>query len=144
MDPTDPFFNKHYKLSEFIEAEFPKLYTKPLQHEYINTHGHLFTWKGSNSDLKPILLMAHTDTVPVLPATLSQWRYPPFEGSITVNGTEDTPGTWIWGRGSSDCKNSLIGIYEALEKLVDDGFEPERTILVANGFDEEVSIGVRL
>ena len=43
------------------------------------------------------------------------------------------------GRGVNDCKNSLMGIFGAMERLVTEGFEPERTILVANGFDEEVS-----
>lgn len=139
LDATDPIFDKHYKFSKFLESEYPKLFKAPISHEYINTHGHLFTWPGKNKDLPPILLMAHIDTVPVLEATLGQWTYPPFEGKISVNATKDTPGTWIWGRGSSDCKNSLLGIYNAVEKLIDEGFEPERTILIGNGFDEEVS-----
>jgi hypothetical protein len=25
----------------------------------VNTHGHLFTWKGSDESLKPLLLMGH-------------------------------------------------------------------------------------
>lgn len=140
MNASDPLFDKHYKFSEFLEAEYPKLFSDPIRHEYINTHGHLFTWKGSNEDLAPILLMAHIDTVPVLGATLDQWTFPPFEGKISVNATNETPGTWIWGRGSSDCKNSLLGIYNAVERLVDEGFKPERTIMIANGFDEEVRL----
>jgi Gly-Xaa carboxypeptidase len=79
------------------------------------------------------------DTVPVLPATLDLWTYPPFEGTITKDASPSTPGTWVWGRGSSDCKNSLLGIYAAIERLVSEGFQPERTILISNGFDEEVS-----
>ena len=139
---TDPRWDKHYKFSEFLESEYPKLFSDPIQHEFVNTHGHLFTWKGSDEGLAPILLMAHIDTVPVLGATLDQWTFPPFEGKISVDATKDTPGTWIWGRGSSDCKNSLLGIYNAVEKLINDGFKPERTILIANGFDEEVSDGI--
>lgn len=144
QDPTDPIFDKHKKFSEYLESEYPALYNSPIDHEFVNTHGHLFTWKGSNPDLKPILLMAHIDTVPVLPATLDQWTFPPFEGKIVVNATKNTPGTWIWGRGSSDCKNQLLGIYNAVEKLVQEGFQPERTILIANGFDEEASCGTPL
>ncbi|WVR07064.1 hypothetical protein IAU60_004103 [Kwoniella sp. DSM 27419] len=134
---SDPAFDKHYAFAHFIENEYTKLYTD-LSHETVNVHGHLFTWEGSNKALKPILLMAHTDTVPVLPATLGQWTYPPFEGTITHDATPDTPGTWLWGRGSSDCKNSLLGIYGAIERLVTEGYQPERTIIVANGFDEEI------
>ena len=135
---SDSRFDKHYVFSHFLETEFPKLFNQPMKHEYINVHGHLFTWQGSNPDLKPMVLMAHTDTVPVLEATLGKWTYPPFEGTLSHDATPDTPGTWVWGRGSSDCKNSLLGIFGALERLVTEEFEPKRTILVANGFDEEV------
>lgn len=138
-DGSDPSFDKHYVFSNFIESEYPKLY-QTLKHETVNSHAHLFTWEGSNKSLKPILLMAHTDTVPVLPETLSQWSYPPFEGSITRNATPDTPGTWLWGRGVSDCKNSLLGIYGAVERLVIEGYKPKRTIIISNGYDEEVSL----
>ena len=138
FNASDPIFDKHYKFSHFLENEFSKLFTSPMEHEYVNVHGHLFTWPGSDPSLPPILLMAHIDTVPVLEATRDAWTYPPFEGTISVNATKDTPGTWIWGRGSSDCKNSLIGIYSAVERLITEGFVPERTILIANGFDEEI------
>jgi Gly-Xaa carboxypeptidase len=139
---SDPLFDKHYAFSHFLETEYPKLFSEPIKHEYVNTHGHLFTWQGSNPSLKPIVLLAHIDTVPVLPATVDQWTYPPFEGKISVNASSSTPGTWIWGRGVSDCKNSVLGIYGSLERLVTEGFKPERTILVANGFDEEVSLTI--
>ncbi|WVQ80773.1 hypothetical protein IAT38_002878 [Cryptococcus sp. DSM 104549] len=142
LNASDPIFDKHYAFSHFIESEYPKLYKGVVKHEAVNVHGHLFTWEGKNKDLKPILLMAHTDTVPVLPATKKDWTYPPFDGTITHDGTPDTPGTWIWGRGVSDCLNSLLGIYGAVERLVSEGFEPERTILIANGFDEEIG-GIR-
>lgn len=139
MDTTDPAFDKHFVFARFIEHEYPKLISD-LKHEVINNHGHLFTWEGSNPNLKPIMLMAHIDTVPVPPETLGQWKYLPFEGAITQDGTPDTPGTWIWGRGSSDCKNSLLGIYGAVERLISEGYKPERTVIISNGFDEEVSI----
>lgn len=140
---NDTSFDKHYAFADWLYGEFPKVFndaTGKIKHEVVNTHGQLLTYKGSNPDLQPIVLMAHLDTVPVLEATESQWRYPPFAGSITTDGTADTPGKWIWGRGASDCKNSLMGIYGAFERLVTEGFEPERTIIVASGFDEEVSL----
>ncbi|WWD17284.1 hypothetical protein CI109_101724 [Kwoniella shandongensis] len=138
LNASDPIFDKHFAFAGWLENEFSKIFNSPVKHEVINVHDHLFTWKGSNPDLKPIVLMAHTDTVPVLPATLDQWTFPPFEGKITEDATPETPGTWIWGRGSSDCKNSLLGIYGAVERLVSEGFQPERTIIISNGFDEEV------
>lgn len=137
-DPTDPRFDGHYKFAEFLESEYPTVF-ETLKHETINTHGHLFTWEGTNKDLKPIFLMAHEDTVPVNPDTVDQWTFPPWSGEITEDATLETPGTWIWGRGASDCKNSLIGILHSVEKLVGEGFQPGRTILIGYGFDEEVS-----
>ncbi|WWC89293.1 uncharacterized protein L201_004214 [Kwoniella dendrophila CBS 6074] len=135
---SDPIFDKHNDFLHYLKYEYSKLFSDPIKYESVNVHGNLFTWKGKNENLKPILLLAHLDTVPVLPATLDQWTYPPFEGKITVNGTKDTPGTWIWGRGSSDCKNTLLAIYGAIERLITEGYQPERTILIGNGFDEEL------
>lgn len=137
MDPTDERWDKINNFSHMLEVEFPKVYNA-LEHRVVNTHGHLFEWKGKNESLQPILLMAHIDTVPVLQDTVDLWRYPPFEGTVTVNGTADSPGTWIWGRGSSDCKNSLMGIMGAVERLVTEGYTPDRTVVLSFGFDEEV------
>ncbi|RSH87337.1 hypothetical protein EHS25_003246 [Saitozyma podzolica] len=135
----NPKFDKQYAFADWLYHEYSKVFdNKTLKHEIVETHGQLLTWEGSNPDLQPILLMAHMDTVPVLPATLDLWTYPPFEGTITKDASPSTPGTWVWGRGSSDCKNSLLGIYAAIERLVSEGFQPERTILISNGFDEEI------
>lgn len=59
------------------------------------------------------------DVVPVPDATLPRWTHPPFEGKMDDEG-------WIWGRGSADCKNSLMAILAVVEKLVEEGFKPER------------------
>lgn len=95
----------------------------------VNTHGLLYEWTGSDSSLKPSLLAAHQDTVPVNLQTLDLWTYPPWSGYYD--------GTYVWGRGSSDCKNTLSGILEAVTLLIEGGFKPKRTILLAFGFDEE-------
>lgn len=135
-DPKDPRFDGHTEFAEFLEKEFPSVYSS-LKHEIVNTHAHLFTWEGS-TDRKPVYLMAHEDTVPVNPETLNQWTFDPWSGEITTNHSKETPGTWVWGRGASDCKNSLMGILGAVEKLLQEDYRPERTILIAYGFDEEI------
>jgi Gly-Xaa carboxypeptidase len=138
LEANDPALDKHYAFAQWLKDEYPVVLDK-LQYEEVNYHGHLLTWQGSNADLKPILLMAHTDTVPVINETLSQWTYPPFEGTIApAKGLDGQEVPYIWGRGASDCKNSLLGIFGAVEKLAQEGYEPERTILIASGFDEEV------
>ncbi|GHJ89068.1 hypothetical protein NliqN6_5470 [Naganishia liquefaciens] len=125
----DDRWKPHFKFEEFLKSEYPRVY-ETLDHEMVNTHGHLFTWAGTNKALQPIILMAHEDVVPVLPATLDKWTYPPFEGKVDDK--------WVWGRGAADCKNQLMGIMNAVEKLVIEGFKPERTILLSFGFDEEI------
>lgn len=81
---------------------------------------------------KPILLAAHQDVVPANSAV--RWSHPPFEPYYD--------GQYLWGRGSSDCKNNLIGILSALESLLKQGWKPNRTVIAAFGFDEETG-GVR-
>lgn len=90
----------------------------------------LFTWKGRNPALPPILLMAHMDVVPVVPGTERSWAHGPFSG--------DVAGGYVWGRGSIDDKGSLVMLLEAAERLAKSGFTPERTIMFAFGQDEEV------
>jgi carboxypeptidase PM20D1 len=90
----------------------------------------LFTWKGENPNLPPVLLMAHMDVVPVVPGTEKDWSHPPFSGDIS--------GGYVWGRGAIDDKGSLIMIMEAAERLASMGFVPARTIMIAAGQDEEV------
>lgn len=97
----------------------------------VNTYGILIEWKGKDESLKPYLFMAHQDVVPVLPATQDKWTYPPFSAHFD--------GKFVWGRGASDCKNNLIGILGAFETLLEKGFTPERSVVAAFGFDEEIS-----
>jgi len=93
--------------------------------------GLLYEWKGSNDSLKPLLLAAHQDVVPVEPKTVELWKYPPYSGYYD--------GEFIWGRGSSDDKSGLIGILASIETLLEKDFKPARTIVLAFGFDEEAS-----
>lgn len=75
------------------------------------------------------MLTAHQDVVPV--ADASTWTHPPFDAHFD--------GTWLWGRGASDDKNSMTALLSALESLLAQGWSPKRTVLLAFGFDEECS-----
>lgn len=126
----DPRWDVFYDFHRYLEETFPLMHEKLLV-EKVNTHGLLYTWKGSDESLKPTLLMAHQDTVPVPPETVGSWTYPPWSGAYD--------GKYVWGRGASDCKNTLVALMETLELLLEAGFEPKRTILLSFGFDEECS-----
>lgn len=111
----------------WLEATYPKLH-RTLPREIVAGDSLLYTWPGSDPQLEPILLAAHQDVVPA--ENLERWTHPPFEGRID--------GGFVWGRGAIDDKGPLIGIVEAVERLIGEGFEPRRTVLLAFGHDEEV------
>ena len=113
----------------FLTESFPTVH-KRLERETINRHSLLYTWPGREPKLKPILLMAHMDVVPVESASESSWTHPPFSGQI-ANG-------FVWGRGAMDDKASVMAILEAVEFLLNEGFQPRRTIYLAFGHDEEI------
>ena len=71
--------------------------------------------------------MAHQDVVPA--GSLNKWKHLPFYAYYD--------GAYLWGRGAADCKNNLIGLLSTMENLLHQGFEPNRTIIFAFGFDEE-------
>ncbi len=116
-------------LHRFLQQSFP-LVDSLLTLEKINTYSLLYKWQGSNPGLKPILLMAHQDVVPVDPVTLSGWAHPPFEG-VVKDG-------FVFGRGALDIKSGIMGEMEAVEYLLHEGFKPERTVYLAYGHDEEI------
>ena len=127
----DARWDVFYDFHAYLKATFPLVHAR-LRVEKINTHGLLYTWQGSEAALRPTLLMAHQDTVPVPPETRGAWTHPPFGGVYD--------GRYVWGRGASDCKNQLIAALEAVEVLLgagDGAFAPRRTVLLAFGFDEE-------
>lgn len=132
-DVTEPVWEKFLPLHDYLKDSFPLLHSN-LELTKVNTYGLLYVWKGSNSALKPLLLAAHQDVVPVLETTIDEWQHPPFSGYFD--------GESLWGRGSCDDKSGLIGIMSAIESMLENGFKPTRTVVIASGFDEEVS-GIR-
>ncbi|MBU7021494.1 MAG: M20 family peptidase [Theionarchaea archaeon] len=116
-------------LHDYLKEAFPLTHSH-LKREVIADYSLLFTWKGNPQSRAPMLLMAHLDVVPIEPGTESEWAYAPFSGDIKEGH--------VWGRGTMDIKEGVMGILEAVETLLQQGFEPERTIYLAFGHDEEV------
>lgn len=129
-DVTEPVWEKFLPLHDYLKDSFPLLHSN-LELTKVNKYGLLYVWKGSDSALKPLLLAAHQDVVPVLETTINEWQHPPFSGYFD--------GESLWGRGSCDDKSGLIGIMSAIESMLENGFKPTRTVVIASGFDEEVS-----
>lgn len=113
-------------LHEHLERSFPRAHAA-FERETIGELSLLYTWRGSDPSLRPLLLMAHQDVVPVDEA---DWSHPPFGGEIDGEGV-------IWGRGAIDDKGALYGQLEAAELLLGLGFEPRRSVMFFFGHDEE-------
>lgn len=116
-------------LHELLATSYPGVAAQ-LSRETVGGLSLLYTWQGTDPSLEPVLLLAHLDVVPVAPDTVSQWQHPPYSGEIADGA--------VWGRGALDDKPAVIGILEAIEALIAEGWRPERTILLAFGHDEEV------
>lgn len=118
------------ELHDWLEATYPAAHNA-MRRETVANYTLLYTWPGSDQTLKPLLLMAHQDVVPVNIGTEDDWTGPPFGGEI-IDG-------YVYGRGAIDDKGSLVALMEAAEGLARDGFQPRRTIHFLFGHDEEVS-----
>jgi carboxypeptidase PM20D1 len=116
------------QLQAYLQRTFPLVHQR-LKRQPVNHYGLLYEWPGTNAALKPLLLLAHQDVVPVLPGTEGQWTRPPFAGQQA--------GGYLYGRGALDDKLNVIGQLEAVEALLRAGFRPRRTVLLAFGHDEE-------
>ncbi len=111
----------------FLENSYPLIYGQ-LEHTLFSEFSHLYHWKGSDPTLKPIILMAHLDVVPI--ASPRAWSVHPFTAGLVDEV--------IYGRGTMDCKFGVVAIMESVEQLLKEGFNPKRDIYISLGHDEEV------
>lgn len=117
------------RLHAALERMYPRLHGT-LKREKINGCSLLYTWVGRADELEPVAFLGHLDVVPVDPATREEWKQPPFEGTVADG--------FVWGRGALDIKCTVIGLLEAVEGLIKIGYQPERTLYLAFGHDEEI------
>jgi acetylornithine deacetylase/succinyl-diaminopimelate desuccinylase-like protein len=78
------------------------------------------------TDVAPLVLLSHTDVVPVEP---DAWRRDPFGGEV-VDGE-------LWGRGALDMKGVAVLHAEAAAALAGSGATPTREVVVLAVADEE-------
>jgi acetylornithine deacetylase/succinyl-diaminopimelate desuccinylase-like protein len=82
--------------------------------------------EGSDPQAPSLLLMGHTDVVPVNP---DGWSRDPF-GAEIVDG-------FMWGRGAVDMLNETATMALAFRRLADSGFKPRGTLSYLAVADEE-------
>jgi carboxypeptidase PM20D1 len=113
-------------LHEELRSHFPQLFAT-CEQVPLPDHALLLRWPGAAAD-RPIVLMAHQDVVPVNPR--DEWTHPAYGGDV-VEGV-------VWGRGTLDCKGSLVAICAAVEELLDDGARPAQDVGLSFGAAAEV------
>jgi carboxypeptidase PM20D1 len=128
-DDPDLNADQFRALHAHLQARYPRVHAA-LQREVVGGLSLLYTWRGTDPGLPAIVLMAHQDVVPIAPNTESKWQAQPFAGEIKDG--------FVWGRGAWDDKSNLIAQLEAVEMLLGTGFQPQRTLHLVFGADEEV------
>lgn len=68
---ADPRWDIFYSFADYLSKTYPLTHST-LQLEKVNTHGLLYIWPGLDPTLKPNLLMAHQDVVPVPASTVKR------------------------------------------------------------------------
>ena len=116
-------------LHRLFKTLYPQVHAQ-LKLETVNDLSLLYTWEGKNPGLKPIMLISHLDVVPADEDEGSGWTHPPYSGKMADG--------YVWGRGTLDVKSGVVGVLEAVEYLLKQGFQPERTVYLGFGHDEEV------
>lgn len=124
MRDEEAFAHFHH----YLDSIFPLL-RQNTQIDTLNL-SLMYTWPGSDPALKPLVLMAHQDVVPVEHNTREEWELPPFAGKAK-NG-------YLYGRGTLDDKGAMLAIMEAAHQLMEKGVKPQRSLIMCFGHDEEI------
>jgi carboxypeptidase PM20D1 len=109
---------------EVIPQLFPKVFERAVVENY---DGSLLLCIKGKTDKKPIMLMNHYDVV----EAGDGWKYPPYDAKI-VDGK-------LWGRGTIDTKGGLYSMFEAVEELLESGFEFDRDVYLETSSNEETT-----
>ena len=86
--------------------------------------------EGSDPDAPTLLLMGHTDVVPVNP---DGWRHDPFGGEL-IDGE-------VWGRGAVDMLNLTASMAVATKRLARDGLPARRARSIYLAVADEEALG---
>ena len=126
--PGEAFDMKPFmEIAEYLKKAFPQVH-RHFRREVVGGGSLLFTLQGADLSLKPFMLTAHLDVVPADDG--ENWFEPPFSGKLRDGR--------IWGRGAIDYKVGVSGMLQACEDILEGGFTPDRTLILAFGHDEEV------
>ncbi len=118
---------KFRAFQEALPALFPTVFARCEVHH--PGDGLVIHLKAESPKAEPILLMSHHD---VVEAKDEGWDHGPFSGDIDEMGR-------VWGRGTVDTKGSLMCEMQALEELLESGWQPETDVYITSSCTEEWS-----
>lgn len=84
--------------------------------------------EGSDPEAPALMLMGHTDVVPVTP---ENWEHDPFGGEL-IDGE-------VWGRGAVDMLNLTSSMAVVTRRLAEEGVRPRGSLLYLGVADEEAA-----
>ena len=123
--------SKFREFHKVLRETFPLFFSNVKCEEYDGSL--LIQWKGSDSNLEPVMFMNHHDVV----EAKGRWKYGPFFGAIAEEK--------VWGRGTLDTKGGLCMMLQAAEELMNSGFIPKRdTYFVSTCTEETDGSGARV
>ena len=120
------------QFNAYLKEQFPLVHDT-LERVEVNK-SLVYIWHAPNKKIRyqpAVMLCAHIDVVPIQPKTRHLWSHEPFSGAIVDEN-------FIYGRGTLDFKNGVIGTMAAVESLLKSGIILDRTVILAYGHDEEV------
>lgn len=120
----DEDLSQFFLLHQEMERLFPLIHTH-LEKTVLNGTL-LYRWPGKHPERMPILLMGHQD---VVPANDEGWSVPAYSGQV-VDGK-------LYGRGSLDCKSTMVMELQAVEELLAEGFTPSCDVYLQYSINEE-------
>lgn len=116
------FAGEFEKFRALVRELFPLLHEKC---EFECVGGTLlYRWRGA-TEKGALALMSHHDVV----EAGGEWSHEPFGGEI-ADGR-------VWGRGALDIKGNLFCIMQAVEELLEAGYEPAQDVHVISSNCEE-------
>lgn len=113
---------KFERFHTVLKELFPHVFSTAVVEDFDGSL--LLRWAGKHQE-KPIMLLSHHDVV----AASGQWQHEPFSGDI-ADGR-------IWGRGTTDNKNNLFAMLQAVDELIAEGYVPEQDIYIESACTEE-------
>jgi len=119
-------FQEFENFITYIQKAYPEIFEK-CEFVRVNKYGIVLKLKGKDSSKKPNVLLGHYDVVAA--DNTSDWIHPPFSGFYDNE--------YIYSRGTVDDKASVFAMFEALNDLLKQGFQPKADLYLSLSHAEE-------